>query len=150
MAKPVQEKTEHTYQYPIQDIFRVITESIIKQMQGAGHKNNLNLNNPVGKESNYILKRGTKEIPVHFEVLTYEKPTQFSYLFVVDRTQTETEWILEDFADNTTKVTYIERARNTSFINRLIKMLNRKKFHRTANGYFYMIDTVLEKEAKEK
>ena len=150
MAKKAQASTEQIYKYPIEDVFRVISESIIKQMQGPGKKNNLNLVNPLGKESDYLIKQGSRELPVHFEVTAFEKPKRFSYLMVYNNVRTETEWILEDYDAQTTNVTYIERAGNSSIFNKLLLLLNKKKFHRTANGYFYQIDVVLEKEAKEK
>lgn len=149
MAKYAQESTEQIYKYPIEAVFKVITESIIKQMKGPGRKNNLNFVNPVGKESDYTLKNGTREVAIHFEVTEFEPSHRFAYLMVVDRVRTEISWDLEDYDKNTTKVVYTERAGNSSFLNKIIKLFNKKKFHRTANGYFYMIDSVLESDAKK-
>lgn len=146
MAKNAKLTTSQIYKYPVADVFRIITESIITQMQGAGREHNLNFYDPVGRTSDYTLTKGTRNIPVHFEILAFDQDSRFSYLFVVGGVRTEIIWELEEFDNQTVNVTYSEIAGNTSIFNQLIKWFNRKKFHRTANGYFYMIDSVLEQE----
>lgn len=149
-SKMAKATTDQTYEYPIQDVYKVITESILKQMKGKGKKNNIVLKSPLGSTSDYTITKNNKERAIHFEVIAYEKPYNFSYIHTVDTTETITHWVLEDFSATTTKVTFTQESGRKSLWYSLFSLINRKAFHRTANGYFYSIDAVLEKEAQKK
>ncbi len=140
---------KQTYRYPIDDVFKTITDSILKQMKGKGKKNNISLTSPAGKVSDYTIKRGTKDVPVHFEVTEYEKPTRFVYSMAVQKTQTIIKWELEEFDATTTHVVYSEETPVKSFIYTIFGLMNRNKFRRSSDTYFYQIDAVLEKQFKK-
>ncbi|MGL5042877.1 MAG: DUF3284 domain-containing protein [Culicoidibacterales bacterium] len=141
--------TTQTYKYPIDDVFTTISDSILKQMKGKGRKNNINLTNPQGKISDYQIKQGNKQIPIHFEVIAYQKPNLFKYEMTVDRTRTVISWELEEFDTETTNVVYSEATPEKSFIYSIFAFINKNKFRRTSDGYFYSIDSVLEKNKKQ-
>lgn len=144
MEKKAQASATKLYPYPIENVFRVIVESIIKQMQGPGKKNNLNYINPLGKTSDYTIIRGKRALPVHFEITTFQRPHRFTYIMNYNNTRTEQEWILEDYDAYTTNVTYTERATNTAFLNQVLLFMNKKQFKRTTKQYFYRIESVLQ------
>jgi len=144
MEKRAAVSSNQTYPYPIEDVFRVIVESIIKQMRANGKKHNLNYTNPLGKTSDYVIVRGKREIPVHFEITKFTRPYHFAYVIAYNNTITEQEWMLKDYDSCTTNVTYTERAKNTSVLNNFLLFLNKKQFKRTAFEYFYRIDRILE------
>jgi len=147
MKKRAEISLSQTYSYKNEDVFRVIFESIIKQMQASGKKHNLTYKNPVGKTSDYIIVRGKREYPVHFEVTQFERPHHFSYITTYNNTTTEQAWTLEAYDKQTTHVTYTERAMNTSLLNKILRFLNKNQFERTAKGYFAQIHTALEQTA---
>jgi len=150
MKKRAEISLNQTYAYPIEDVFRVIFDSIITQMKANGKKHNLNHKNPLGKTSDYIIVRGKKELPVHFEVTKFNRPYEFSYIMEYNNTKTEQEWRLAAYDDATTRVTYTERATTTSFLNNVLRFFNKKQFIRTATGYFERIHAVLEQTEPTK
>ena len=135
----------YTYKYEVNDIYLAITDSILRQMQGKGKKNNIVLTNPKpGQVSDYLLRKGTKELPVHFEIIRCEKPHIFEYEMVYQNVSTISTWELDDYDAETTHVSYTERSGKDSILYTILGFFNKKKFNRTATNYFVMIDSVLE------
>lgn len=143
--------SEHTYKFPIEDVFDAITLSILDQMKGKHKKNNIVRSNPqAGQVSDYKIARGTKEMEVHFEIEKVEKPHLFSYSMTMSNNKTISTWELDDYDPTTTHCKYTEESGKGGLIPWLLSLLNRAKFNRTVDGYFYQIDAVIEKKLKKE
>jgi len=144
MKKRAKISLTYTYAYPVEDVFRIITESIITQMSGKDKKHNLTIEDPLGKTSDYFITHGKRKLPVHFEITTFKQPYEFTYVTTYNNTTTEQTWLLKNTDKKNTHVTYTERATNTSVLNSLLLFFNKKQFNTTANTYFERIHTALE------
>jgi uncharacterized protein YndB with AHSA1/START domain len=148
MKKRAEISLTYTYSYRIEDVFRIITESIITQMSGKDKTHNLNNKNPLGKTSDYFITHGKRQLAVHFEITAYEHPTKFTYITTYNNTTTEQTWLLKSIDKTTTHATYTERATNTSILNKLLLLFNKKQFNTTARTYFERIEAALEQTAR--
>lgn len=142
-------QNQHIFPFPIHDVFKAITDSILDQMK-TKKQHNLHGTKLVGKTAQYTISNKTKALAVTFTVLEYKIDELFSYSMQVGATTTYITWKLIKNDDHHTHVYYSESSSNNSFIYKILAFFNKGKFIRTSNHYFLQIDSVLEKQVKNK
>lgn len=140
-------KKEHTFNFPVEQVYEVVTSSIIEQQKARGTTKNLSYTQPIGTEFEYTYERMGQKLTARFKIDGFENNKLFAYKLSAGSLDSLTTWEFSKIDAKTTKVIYTEEATSSNkWTNAQFSFfgwMKKRAFNKQAKAYFAAIENAI-------